>query len=209
MMAGSNGITDSYKTILSPNESEIKIRKSSFIANIFPVKDMNEINTNIKLIRKKYFDAKHHPYAFRLGLDNKIFRYNDDGEPSGSSGKPILDAIDKHCLLETLIIVTRYFGGVKLGIGGLMRAYFEAAENCISESKIIEKFITRTLNIIFKYQYVNLFMRLNEKHSAKIIENNSGATANYLIELRNSLIENYTIELSELTKGSSQIKITN
>ena len=119
-------IKDSYKTILIPSEGELKVSKSKFISQIYPVTNSEEVNQTLTSAKKKYYDAAHHPYAYRLGSDENNFRYSDDGEPSGSGGKPIMEVIDKFELTNILIVVTRYFGGVKLGVGGLRRAIFEA-----------------------------------------------------------------------------------
>ena len=166
-------IIDSYKTILLPVEAELKVSKSKFISQIYHVTNPEEINQTLISAKKKYYDAAHHPYAYRLGLDANNFRYSDDGEPSGSAGKPIMEVIDKFELTDTLIVVTRYFGGVKLGVGGLRRAIFEAAELAIQNSEIITKHITEDFKIEFDYKYIGAVMNFLEKEQIIILSNTS------------------------------------
>ena len=196
---------DSYYTISEKCSCEIKIEKSRFIANIFHLDANDEVNTYLLNIRKKYHDAKHHPYGFRRGLDKNNFRYNDDGEPSGSSGKPILDAIDKYDLTDILIIVTRYFGGVKLGIGGLQRAYFNSAEECIKKSKITEQFLCEKYEISFDYAFINPVINYLKKNKIKIIANESVTKVKLLCELRLSLSHKFVENINNLTNGKVNI----
>jgi uncharacterized YigZ family protein len=199
-------ITDKYKTVINHYSTEIKINKSVFISDLFPVQSSEEIKKNLNLTKNKYHDANHHTFAYRLGLDKNNFKCNDDGEPSGSSGKPILEAIDKFELTDVLIIVTRYFGGVKLGIGGLKRAYFQSAGECIQNQNIIEKYITKKISAKFEYGFLNPVMHYFEKEKIKILENNSDESVKLIFELRLSLIEKTIKELNNLTKGSIIIK---
>ena len=198
-------ISDKYYTILEDYSGEIKIQKSRFISNIFHLGKKEDSSLFIDRIKKKYYDAKHHPFAYRIGHDENNFRFNDDGEPSGSSGKPILDAIDKYELRDVLIVVTRYFGGIKLGVGGLKRAYFESSEECIKKSKIIEKFLCEKIRISFDYAYIGAIMNLIEKNNINIIENKSAADVNILCELRISQIQQFEENIINLTNGSVSI----
>ena len=198
-------MTDSYFTIEKPSSFEIKINKSAFISQAFPFKSQLEIPEIIKAVKKKYYDASHHPYAFRAGLNKNNFRTSDDGEPSGSSGKPVLEAIDKHKLTDILVVVTRYFGGIKLGVGGLRRAYFEAADECLNNSKTTEKFITEIKDIVFDYKYMNLIMNLIEEEKIRLIENNSGEKCSLKLDIRLSLIDKIKNSVSKITNGSAEI----
>lgn len=198
-------MTDSYLTIEKCVSFEIKINKSTFISQAYPFKSQLEIPEIIKSVKKKYHDASHHPYAFRAGLNKNNFRSTDDGEPSGSSGKPILEAIDKHKLTDLIVIVTRYFGGIKLGVGGLRRAYFESADECLKNSRTLEKYLTEIKNIEFDYKYINLIMKLIEEEKIKLIENNSGEKCSLRLDVRLSLIEKLESSLSKITNGSAII----
>lgn len=124
------------KTILAPAEAEFTIQRSRFIVHTFPVKTEEAAQDNIRTIKKKYFDARHNCSAYRLGIDAAVCRSNDDGEPGGTAGAPILEAITRNDLTDMLIVVTRYFGGIKLGAGGLTRAYSHAAMLGINASPL-------------------------------------------------------------------------
>ncbi len=192
---------DFYYTVESVTEKELIINKSKFIATLMPVKSQLSIPELINSVKKKHHSASHHPYAFRVGLKNNTFRYNDDGEPSGSSGKPILEAIDKFNLTDVLCVVTRYFGGILLGIGGLRRAYFESAELSIRNSEIIEKVITKKLNIKFDYELINKVMNYLKQNNIKILENNSSDNAELICDVKISFVEKFKSDLTELSNG--------
>lgn len=123
---------DTYKTIASPSEGVFKDRGSKFIAKAFPVKTEDDIKIHLETLRKDYYDARHHCYAYQLGFDKSAYRINDDGEPSGTAGKPIFGQINSHDLTNILIVVIRYFGGTKLGVSGLINAYRTASKESIS-----------------------------------------------------------------------------
>ncbi len=195
-------MVDSYFTIKEHTSSEIKISKSKFISQAFPLKSQLEIPELIKSIQKKYYDASHHPFAFRVGISKNNFRSSDDGEPSGSSGKPVLEAIDKYKLTDVLLIVTRYFGGIKLGVGSLRRAYFEAAHLCLKNAVIIEKLITEKLNLEFEYKFMNVIMNLIESEKIKLLQNSSEEKCKLTLEVRLSKIEKLKNDLTALTNGS-------
>lgn len=175
------------------------------MSSVFPVVDIDEITSLLKARKKLYYDAAHHPFAYRTGTDKNNFRVSDDGEPSGTSGRPILEAIDKYNLTDVLIIVTRYFGGIKLGTGGLRRAYFEAADECLKNAMIQEKFITESLILDFDYKYMNLIMRLIEQTESKISENKSGEKCILKIETRLSKSGRLKEEFILVTNGTGKI----
>ncbi len=193
---------DYFFTIEADYKSEIKIQKSSFIANAFPCISKKSSLDLLNTIRKKYFDARHHPYAYRIGSGYEISKFNDDGEPSGSSGKPILDAIDKYKLTNVIVVVTRYFGGVKLGVGGLKRAYFEAAESCLSQAEIIEKLITKQFVIETDYRFIGAVLNYIEKTKIQIDENSSDDKVKLIVSIRESITEKTKADLSEITNGN-------
>ncbi|HRE39878.1 MAG TPA: YigZ family protein [Ignavibacteria bacterium] len=192
---------DYFYTIEKEIFSEIKIQKSKFIATVIPVPSQLDIPELINSVKKKYYDASHHPYAFRVGLKKDSFRYNDDGEPSGSSGKPILEAIDKYELSNVLCVVTRYFGGILLGIGGLRRAYFDSAENVIKNADILKIFITKKINLNFGYEFISPVMNYLNNKEIKILENNSNELVELLCEVKISEVENLKSDLKEISNG--------
>ncbi len=193
---------DSYKTILIPSEAELKVSKSKFISQIYPVTNPEEINQTLISSKKKYYNAAHHPFAYRLGLDANNFRYSDDGEPSGSAGKPIMEVIDKFELTNILIVVTRYFGGVKLGVGGLRRAIFEASELAVQNAEIVTKQITEDFKIEFDYKYIGAVMNFLEKEQIIILSNTSDDKVKLECSVIVSKIEKFKDEVGKLTNAS-------
>lgn len=140
-----------YRTIRQSAETEIIEKKSKFIANVFPVTSGEEAEEVLAKIRKKYFDATHNCFAYQIGLNNEIQRFSDDGEPKGTAGKPILDVLKGEDVKNTLICVTRYFGGTLLGTGGLVRAYGKAAKEGLKASGIVEKRKVQLFELIMPY----------------------------------------------------------
>lgn len=163
------GKSDEYKTIKTKSEGLYKEKGSKFIAFGFPVKSEDEIKAILLELRKKYYDARHHSYAYRLGPDKKKYRSNDDGEPSGSAGKPILGQLHSFDLTDSLIVVIRYFGGTKLGVSGLMNAYRTAAREAIGNTSIITKTEQELCQIKFEYVKLNDVMKIIKDDKPEII----------------------------------------
>ncbi|MCF6241722.1 MAG: YigZ family protein [Bacteroidales bacterium] len=161
-------IQDTYKTITKPSEGFFKDRGSKFYAFAFPVNDETEVNEHRAALRKKYHDARHHVYAFHLGIKQPIYRSSDDGEPANSSGPPILGQIRAFGLTNILIVVIRYFGGTKLGIPGLINAYKTAAADALNNAFIIEKTLSQKLSFTFDYPVMNDIMRMTKDEDIKI-----------------------------------------
>jgi uncharacterized YigZ family protein len=151
---------DSYKTLNSPSEGIFKDRGSKFLAFAFPVSNENEVKEILQRLRKEHPGANHHCYAFRLGADKLFFRSNDDGEPSGSAGKPILGQIQSNDLTNIFIVVVRYFGGTLLGVPGLIAAYRGAAADAIANGKIVEKQVMEIYELQFPYAAMNDVMKI-------------------------------------------------
>lgn len=159
---------DSYKTIESAAEGYITERKSKFISYILPIQSEDEVKDILEEYRKKYYNARHVCWAYMIGETREDFRSNDDGEPSGTAGRPILGQINSYELTNVLILVIRYFGGTLLGTGGLIKAYKEAASAAIDNAKIVEKTINDTFTLKFEYPLLNEVMRiLNQYEEAK------------------------------------------
>lgn len=151
---------DSYKTVSGPAEGYINEKKSKFLSFIFPVKSADEAMEILDVYRKKYYNARHVCWAYMIGWEREEFRFNDDGEPSGTAGRPILGQINSSDLTDVLILVVRYFGGTLLGTGGLIKAYKEAAANAIENSEVITKTIDDSVVIEFDYLQLNDVMRV-------------------------------------------------
>ncbi len=163
---------DSYKTIEHKAEGYITERKSKFISYILPVNTEEEVKEILEEYRKKHYNARHICWAYMLGHSRDDFRSNDDGEPSGTAGRPILGQINSHELTNVLVLVVRYFGGTLLGTGGLVRAYKEATVAAIENAAIVEKTIDNTFAIKFEYPLLNEVMRiLNQFDEAKWTQN--------------------------------------
>ncbi|MDR0865605.1 MAG: YigZ family protein [Candidatus Symbiothrix sp.] len=160
---------DSYKTIASISEGYITEQRSKFISFAVPVQTPEQVKDIVVDYRKQYYDARHVCWAYMLGADRTQFRVNDDGEPSSTAGKPILGVINSHELTDILIVVIRYFGGVKLGTSGLIVAYRAAAQDAIQKAEIIKKTVDETISIVFEYPFLNGIMKIVKEEQPQII----------------------------------------
>lgn len=151
---------DTYKTIAGPSEGIYREKGSKFIALAFPVQSEAEIKEKLAEIQKQYFDARHHCYSYILGPNKDAYRLNDNGEPSGTAGRPIHGQLLSKDLTNTLVIVVRYFGGIKLGVSGLINAYKTAAKDALDHATIIEKTVDETYKVSFDYSVMNSVMQL-------------------------------------------------
>lgn len=161
---------DVYKTIKEPAEGLYKEKGSRFIALAYPVENEDEIKTIVACLKEQYYDARHHCFAWRLGVAKTCFRANDDGEPSSTAGKPILGQIQSQDLTNILIVVVRYFGGTKLGVSGLINAYREAATDVLRNAVVIEKTVDERLRIRFSYLVMNDIMKIVKEEVPEILE---------------------------------------
>lgn len=152
--------TDKYKSIEARSEGLFKDNGSRFIAFAYPIESVDEVKPIVDALKKEYHDARHHCYAYRIGLKGDVFRANDDGEPAGSAGRPILGQIDSAGLSDILVVVVRYFGGIKLGIPGLIRAYKTSTADALSQARIIEKTACRHYRVDFDYLAMNSVMKV-------------------------------------------------
>jgi uncharacterized YigZ family protein len=159
----------SFKTVQSESEGFFKDKGSKFLSFVYPVESEEEVKQKLDALRKKYFDARHHCYAYMLGETERRFRANDDGEPNHSAGDPILGQIRSKGITNVLIVVVRYFGGVKLGVGGLIAAYKTAAESALASAKIIENEIRQKIRITYSYSSTPEVMRLVKDFELNII----------------------------------------
>lgn len=177
---------DTYKTIKQRSEGVFRDRGSKFLAFAFPVFTTEEIRTTLAELRKEYHDARHHCFAYRLGAAREIFRINDDGEPSGSAGNPIMGQIRSNDLSNILIVVVRYFGGTLLGVGGLINAYRTAAANAIQEATIITRAEQDMIEINFPYARMNSIMKIIRDEGMKIKEQEFSASCRIKVLIRKS-----------------------
>ena len=189
---------DSYKTIQNIAEGYITERKSKFISYIIPVETEEEIKTILEEYRKKYYNARHVCWAYMLGPTSEHFRANDDGEPSGTAGRPILGQINSYELTNVLLLVVRYFGGTLLGTGGLVRAYKAAAADAIENAKIIEKTVDDSFILQFDYPLLNEVMRVLNQFEDSNWTQNFTETCEMQINIRQSLSKQLTQSLSAI-----------
>jgi len=160
---------DTFFTVSRTSDGLYKDRSSKFFYFSYPVKNEEEIKIHLADLRKKYFDARHHCFAWMLGKDADQFRANDDGEPNHSAGDPILGQIRSNNLTNILIVVVRYFGGTKLGMSGLIQAYKASAALAIEENEIVEEQVKTSVSIHFPYPVMNDVMKLIKTHDLKIL----------------------------------------
>ena len=177
---------DSYKTIEKTAEGYITERKSKFISYVIPVESEDEVKPILEEYRKKYYSARHVCWAYMLGSSREEFRANDDGEPSGTAGRPILGQINSYELTNILILVVRYFGGTLLGTGGLVKAYKEAAAAAIENAKIIEKTVDDTFILHFDYSLLNEVMRILNQFEESSWTQNFTETCEMEVNIRQS-----------------------
>ncbi len=163
-------MSEVFKTVTDSTTGEFKDRGSKFIAYSFPINKIEDVTEKLAFVKKQNPKARHHCYAYRIGIDKNIFRANDDGEPSGTAGKPILGQIDSFELINVLVVVARYFGGVLLGTGGLINAYREAAKDALSKATIVERKLTYTIQLHFEYSLLPELMTLIKRLGIKMID---------------------------------------
>jgi len=198
---------DQFFTIQSHSHYEIKIKGSRFLAESHPVLSPPEALSMLAQIRKREYTATHHCYAYRTGLSDKAtFKYSDDGEPSGTAGKPIYDIISGRNLTNLLVVVTRYFGGTKLGTGGLVRAYSHAAKNVIMNSKIITGYITESLKIRIEFSFYDQLVKLLNQHSALITGSDYSDLVDLEVNIRLSKTEKLMADIEKLSGGRARIE---
>jgi uncharacterized YigZ family protein len=191
---------DEYKTLKEASQGLYKEKGSKFIAIAAPAATPDEVKLQLDLLRKRFHDARHHCYAYRLGEEPYEIRFNDDGEPSGTAGKPIFGQIQSFELTNVLITVIRYFGGVKLGTGGLIQAYRAAARDALDNGKIITKTWMVNLEIRFNYLQMNDVMRILKEENLRIIRQDSTEQSSILLEIRKGSLEAVMRKFSFLEK---------
>jgi len=190
---------DEYRSIASRSEGLFKDNGSRFIALAFPVETEEEIREIVAGLKKEYHDARHHCYAWRLGYRGDRFRANDDGEPSGSAGRPILGQIDSLGLSDILVVVVRYFGGIKLGIPGLIRAYRSSTADALSQAEVIGKVAGRTFRVGFDYLSMNSVMKVLKDMGLTPSSQDFGLSCTLEVRVRLSQEEDFRARLAGMT----------
>lgn len=190
--------TDTYKTIAAPSEAIYTEKRSKFIAIALPVRTIGEVKDHLAAYQKKYYDARHVCYAYMLGHERKDFRANDNGEPSGTAGKPILGQINSYELTDVLIIVVRYFGGIKLGTSGLIVAYRTAASEALSNARIEERTVDDTLTVLFEYPFMNDVMRIVKEEQPDVLEQSYDMDCSMTLRIRRSMMAKLRARLEKV-----------
>lgn len=193
---------DSYRTLAGPAEASSRERSSKFLAFAYHVESEEEIRGLLDALRKRFYDATHHCYAWRLGPRGESFRANDDGEPSGTAGRPILGQLLSCGVTDALIVVVRYFGGTKLGVPGLIAAYREAAAEALAAGRIVERTVDRVIRIDFPYTAMNEVMRAVKEEQPAIREQRFDNLCTMVLAIRESRAEGLIGKLEKVGGAS-------
>jgi uncharacterized YigZ family protein len=193
-------VSQSFTTIAESVRAELKVRGSRFIGTAIPVRSKEEATAELARIQKEFWDATHNCYAYRLAPDGLQYRFADDGEPSGSAGKPILFVIQQRELADVMVVVTRYFGGTKLGVGGLARAYGETAGAALDLATPVLKFPTDMARIFTTYEDMRAVRALVDRYAVRFEEEFLDAVV-YTMEIRSDLTDEFSTQLTEISQG--------
>ena len=192
-------IQDTFQTIAQPSEGLYKEKGSRFISFAFPVNNEEEIKLILAEIRKEHFSARHCCYAWSLGMDHERYRFNDDGEPSGTAGRPIFGQIQSGKLTNLLVVVVRYFGGTLLGVSGLIQAYKQAAGDALSNAVVFTKTVEHLLEIAFEYPAMNSLMQLIKEDQLEIVSSRLDLKCLIRLKVRAARLESVESRIKNIT----------
>ncbi len=182
--------SDLYRTLKRPSDEQVyKEKGSKFLGYAFPIESVTQVETYIHQLKKEHSKARHWCYAWQIGVEDPTYRYNDDGEPSNSAGKPIYGQIQSFELTNILIVVVRYFGGTKLGVGGLVTAYKSAAKLSLEHADVVEKMLMDTLIVGFDYIHMDKVMRIIKEHQLQILHQKMELNCLFEISVRKNKAE--------------------
>lgn len=179
-----SSIKDSYKSISGLSTGQFRDNGSKFLAFAYPVESEDQVRDIVRSLKKEYYDARHHCYAYRIGYDGSSWRANDDGEPSSSAGRPILGQLLSRELSDVLVVVVRYFGGIKLGIPGLIRAYKESTAAALDSAEIVEKIACCAYGMDFDYLAMNDVMKLVKDMSLQVVSQQFDLRCSMVVRVR-------------------------
>ncbi|TAF33043.1 MAG: YigZ family protein [Cytophagales bacterium] len=189
---------DLFFTLKTPSEAQTREKGSKFMAFAMPIDNEEDLKKALEGLKKQYFDATHHCYAYTLGIENVVQRANDDGEPAHSAGTPILNQIKAKNLSNTLVVVVRYYGGTKLGVSGLIQAYKNTAMMALESAMIQENLILKEVHVFAKFEHLNLALSLGKKHQAKLKEQHyQEQGVEICFQIRRSLLDNFRAQIKE------------
>ncbi len=200
-------LKEHIRTIKNYNEHTLKEKGSEFIAKVYPVENEQLALNELQNIRKKYYDATHHCFAYRINSD--LAKFSDDGEPNGSAGIRILNAIDHFDIVNVLVVVIRYFGGTKLGVGPLGKAYYNTAFEAINGLKIKDLSLFQKINLETGFDHINQIHRLANQFSVRILNTNFSDKVNFECLIKPKFLDKITNDLTNLTGGQIIIEIKN
>lgn len=201
----SKSLPEQIKTVFEFSENVYKEKSSEFIARIYHIEDHKQAENILEKVRKKFFDATHHCFAYKL-LNNDQ-KSSDDGEPKGSAGLRIMNAIDHHELTNVMIVVIRYFGGTKLGVGPLGKAYYQSALSVIDEKKIILMNLYQKISVKIEFDYISQFHRVVNNFEGIIDNSEYSDSAKFFVLVKPALAEKFKVDLLNITGGKAQIEI--
>ncbi len=200
-------MTESYFTVAGTGEAEIVEKKSRFIAHVIPVTEEKEAIEHIEKIKKQYWDARHNCYAFVLGLDGRIQRYSDDGEPGGTAGMPMLEVLTGEKVKNVLVVVTRYFGGTLLGTGGLVRAYSKTTKEGLMAAGIVERILYRRINVTVSYDLSGK-VQYEAMQGGHMVEDTVYAeNVCFKLLVRVSYADKFVKDITNATNGRAEIEV--
>lgn len=192
--------SDEYKTIAEPSQGTFRDKGSKFLSFAIPASSEQEVKQNLEALRKQYYDATHHCYAYVLGFDKSAYRVNDDGEPSGTAGRPIHGQLLSADLTNTLVVVVRYYGGTNLGVPGLIHAYKTAASEAINNATILTKIVKETYEIGYPYEAMNDVMKIIKDETLEVINNEFGMECVIRLAIRHSEVARVTGKFSKVNQ---------
>lgn len=199
-------MSDSFKTIAAPAETTYRQLSSKFLVYAYPVESEAEIKEYLDALRKRWYDATHHCYAWRLGAHGEQFRANDDGEPSSTAGKPILGQLLSQEITNCLVVVVRYFGGTKLGVPGLIAAYKESTAQVLDVCTIIEKTVDTVVDVSFSYIAMNDVMRIVKDMQPKILDQQFDNLCSMTLSIRQSELEQLLGRLEKVEGATIEVR---
>jgi uncharacterized YigZ family protein len=200
-------MNDTYLTVGRTGEAEITVKHSRFIAEAIPVESEDDARAELEQIRKREYNASHHCWAYRIGQNGETFRYSDDGEPNNTAGAPIFRQIEGRSLTNTLVVVTRYYGGTNLGTGGLIRAYGEAAGLALDDAPAVERILRQRVSLRFNYDDTSPAMHTIAQFDAPILETNYSEVTEIIVAVRRAALDALTAAFTSALAGRGTIEM--
>jgi uncharacterized YigZ family protein len=199
---------DTYRTIQNPSEGIFADRGSKFLALAYPISTEQDLKPIIGKLKAEHAKANHHCWAMRLGIDRSVFKLNDDGEPSGTAGRPILNVLLSQDITNLVVVVVRYFGGTLLGVPGLINAYKQAAVNALANAIIVEQTVNDVYDIVFDYRQMNDVMRIIKDGSITVLSQQLDNSCQMRLSIRKTQVNNTLLKLNNLADLSLKFIVT-